>query len=75
MLSECPKPFFTLLKGGLLAMGNVDAVPAGKYGKASLEELGVWDSVKNKIAPAESVRAALLLVSLGKAALGIVRRT
>jgi molybdate transport system substrate-binding protein len=30
-----------LLKGGRLAMGNVDAVPAGKYGKASLEKLGV----------------------------------
>ena len=41
-----------LLKGGLLAMGNVDAVPAGKYGKASLEKLGVWDSVKDKIAQA-----------------------
>jgi molybdate transport system substrate-binding protein len=64
-----------LLKGGLLAMGNVDTVPAGKYGKASLEKLGVWDSVKNKIAPAESVRAALLLVSRGKAALGIVYQT
>src|SRR4051794_31988648 len=31
-----------LLKGGRLAMGNVDAVPAGKYGKAALEKLGVW---------------------------------
>jgi molybdate transport system substrate-binding protein len=64
-----------LLKGGLLAMGNVDAVPAGKYGNASLEKLGVWNSVKNKIAPADSVRAALLLVSRGKAALGIVYQT
>ena len=64
-----------LLKGGLLAMGNVDAVPAGKYGKAALEKLGVWDSVKDKIAPADSVRAALLLVSRGKAALGIVYQT
>jgi molybdate transport system substrate-binding protein len=64
-----------LLNGGLLAMGNIDAVPAGKYGKASLEKLGVWDSVKDKIAQAESVRAALLLVSRGKAALGIVYQT
>src|SRR5262249_37080290 len=45
-----------LLKGGRLAMGLVDAVPAGKYGKAALEKLGVWDSVKDKIAQAESVR-------------------
>jgi len=64
-----------LLKDGRLSMGNVDAVPAGKYGKAALEKLGVWDSVKDKIAPADSVRAALLLVSRGKAALGIVYQT
>ena len=30
-----------LLKGGRLAMGNVDAVPAGKYGKAALEKFGI----------------------------------
>src|SRR4029078_13296633 len=54
--------FAALLKGGRLAMGNVDAVPAGKYGKASLEKLGVWDSVKDKIAQAERVRGALLVV-------------
>src|SRR5262249_44831659 len=52
-----------LLKGGRLAMGNVDAVPAGKYGKAALEKLAAWDGVKDKIAEAESVRAALLLGS------------
>jgi molybdate transport system substrate-binding protein len=56
-----------LLKGGRLAMGNVDAVPAGKYGKAALEKLGVWDSVKDKIAQAENVRGALLFVSRGEA--------
>ena len=72
------KPGFdlaALLKGGRLAMGNVDAVPAGKYGKASLEKLGAWDGVKDKIAQAESVRAALLLVARGEAPLGIVYQT
>jgi len=64
-----------LLKGGRLAMGNVDAVPAGKYGKASLEKLGAWDGVKDKIAQAESVRAALLLVARGEAPLGSVYQT
>jgi molybdate transport system substrate-binding protein len=64
-----------LLNGGRLAMGNVDAVPAGKYGKAALEKLGAWDGVKDKIAQAESVRAALLLVSRGEAPLGIVYQT
>jgi molybdate transport system substrate-binding protein len=63
------------LKGGRLSMGNVDAVPAGKYGKAALEKLGAWDGVKNRIAQAESVRAALLLVSRGETPLGIVYQT
>lgn len=63
------------LAGGRLAMGNVDAVPAGKYGKAALEKLGGWDAVKNNVAQAESVRAALLLVSRGEAPLGIVYAT
>ena len=63
------------LAGGKLAMANVDAVPAGKYGKAALEKLGAWDGVKDKIAQAENVRAALLLVARGEAALGIVYST
>ncbi len=46
-----------------LAMANTDAVPAGVYGKAALTSLGVWDKVKDKVAQAENVRAALLLVS------------
>jgi molybdate transport system substrate-binding protein len=56
-------------------MGNVDAVPAGKYGKAALEKLGAWDGVKDRVAQAENVRAALLLVSRGEAPLGIVYQT
>jgi molybdate transport system substrate-binding protein len=63
------------LKGGRLSMANVDAVPAGKYGKAALEKLGAWDGVKDRIAQAESVRAALLLVARGEAPLGIVYET
>jgi len=56
-------------------MGNVDAVPAGKYGKAALEKLGAWDGVKDKIAQADNVRAALALVARGEAPLGIVYQT
>jgi molybdate transport system substrate-binding protein len=63
------------LAGGKLAMGNVDAVPAGKYGKAALEKLGAWDGVKNNVAQAENVRAALLLVARGEAPFGIVYAT
>ena len=63
------------LGDGRLAMANVDAVPAGKYGKAALEKLGVWASVSGKVAQAENVRAALLLVSRGEAPVGIVYQT
>jgi len=63
------------LNGGKLAMGNVDAVPAGKYGKAALEKLGAWDGVKDKVAQADNVRAALVLVARGEAPLGIVYAT
>ena len=58
-----------------LAMGHVDAVPAGKYGKAALESLGAWDGVKGRIAQADNVRAALLYVSRGEAGFGLVYAT
>ena len=63
------------LAGGRLSMSNVEAVPAGKYGKAALEKLGAWNAVKDSIAQAENVRAALLLVARGEAPLGIVYST
>jgi len=63
------------LGDGRLAMANVDAVPAGKYGKAALEALGVWSSVADRVAQAENVRMALTFVSRGEVPLGIVYRT
>ena len=64
-----------LLAGGKLAMGDVKAVPVGKYGKAALEALGIWASVEGSVAQAENVRAALKLVATGEAPLGIVYQT
>lgn len=55
-----------------LAMGEPNAVPAGRYGKAALTSLGIWEAVAPKIAGAENVRAALNLVARGEAAFGIV---
>ncbi|UYN97775.1 MAG: molybdate ABC transporter substrate-binding protein [Enhydrobacter sp.] len=63
------------LDGGRLAMANVAAVPAGKYGKAALEKLGAWNDVRDRLAQADNVRAALLLVARGEAPLGIVYGT
>ncbi len=63
------------LGDGRLAVADVKAVPAGKYAKAALEKLGVWAAVEGKLAQAENVRAALVLVSRGEAPLGIVYQT
>lgn len=65
-------PLAEFLGDGRLAVAVVDAVPAGKYAKAALTSLGVWDQVEAKLAQAENVRAALRLVSRGEAPLGIV---
>jgi molybdate transport system substrate-binding protein len=64
-----------LLGDGKLSMAMVDSVPAGQYGKASLEFLGLWPSVEASVAQSENVRAALTLVSTGEAPLGIVYAT
>jgi molybdate transport system substrate-binding protein len=64
-----------LLAGGRLSTANVESVPAGKYAKAAFEKLGLWGSVKDHLAQAENVRAALLLVARGEAPLGVVYTT
>ncbi|MBI9077771.1 MAG: molybdate ABC transporter substrate-binding protein [Desulfatibacillum sp.] len=64
-----------LLGDGRLSMGDPDHVPAGMYGKKAMEKLGLWDGVKDKIAPSKDVRAALVLVERGETPLGQVYAT
>ena len=64
-----------LAGNGRIATGDVRAVPVGLYAKAALEKLGVWASVEQKMAMAENVRAALVLVARNEAPLGIVYET
>jgi molybdate transport system substrate-binding protein len=71
-------PHFDLagaLGDGKLAMADPASVPAGKYGKAALTALGVWDSVSSKVVQAENVRVALEYVARGEAPFGIVYAT
>ena len=63
------------LDGGRLAMGDPDHVPAGIYGRAALESLGVWQAVAPQVARADNDRAALALVARGEVPLGIVYRS
>lgn len=67
-------PIATALGSGRLALAGPD-VPAGRYGRAALTALGVWDSVRDRTALGENVRAALQFVARGEAPLGIVYDT
>ena len=64
-----------VLGRGRLAIADPDSVPAGRYGKAALENLGLWAALEDRLARAENVRAALALVERGEAPLGIVYAT
>ncbi len=68
-------PLARALGTGRLAIADPDAVPAGRYGRAALTALGVWPSVAGRLAPGDSVRAALALVVRGEAPYGIVYAT
>ncbi|MCE0505156.1 molybdate ABC transporter substrate-binding protein [Roseivivax sp. GX 12232] len=60
---------------GRLAVALTDAVPAGLYARAALESLGLWEGLAPRLAETDSVRAALALVALGEAPLGVVYAT
>lgn len=68
-------PLAQALGQNKLALAEPDSVPAGKYGKAALENLGVWHSVEGNVIRGDSVRAALAYVERGEAAAGIVYAT
>jgi molybdate transport system substrate-binding protein len=60
---------------GRLAVADPQAVPAGRYAHAALTRLGLWDQVRTRLVPAETVRTALAYVARKEAPLGIVYAT
>jgi molybdate transport system substrate-binding protein len=64
-----------LLSGGLLATGDPDHVPVGKYARQAFEKLGVWKEIADRIARTDTVRAALALVERAECPLGVVYAT
>jgi len=60
---------------GRIVTGDVNAVPVGRYAKATLLALGCWENVQPKLLMTENVRAALIFVARREAALGIVYET
>ncbi len=61
--------------GGRLATGDPAHVPAGIYARQALTALGLWPQAEPRLARAEDVRGALLLVERGEAPAGIVYAT
>ncbi|MEW5725671.1 MAG: molybdate ABC transporter substrate-binding protein [Thermodesulfobacteriota bacterium] len=73
-----PSPSFDLsaaLGGGRLALCDPDHMPAGIYGRAALESLGLWETAEPWLVRAKDVRAVLALVERGECPLGIVYGT
>jgi molybdate transport system substrate-binding protein len=68
-------PLAQALGTGRLATGDPDYVPVGRYARAALMSLGVWNDVAERLVRAENVRAALAFVSRGEAPFGIVYAT
>lgn len=58
-----------------IATGDPAHVPVGRYAQAALTSLGLWEAVEARLARADNVRNALVLVERGEAPLGIVYRT
>jgi molybdate transport system substrate-binding protein len=68
-------PLLAALDNSRLAIGDPDGVPAGRYAHEALTRLGVWNTVADRLARADSVRSALAFVDRGEAPLGIVYQT
>ncbi|MDP6604035.1 MAG: molybdate ABC transporter substrate-binding protein [Rhodospirillales bacterium] len=68
-------PLAERLGDGRLAIADPDHAPAGAYGKAALESLGLWQGVAGKLARTQDTRAAVALVERGEAAAGLAYST
>lgn len=68
-------PLTAALRGGRLSTGDPGTVPVGRYARAALVSLGLWDELRDRLVPADNVRSALMFVSRGEAPLGIVYET
>lgn len=60
---------------GRIATGDPAHVPVGRYAQAALTWMGQWEAIGPRLARADNVRAALLLVERGEAPLSIVYET
>jgi molybdate transport system substrate-binding protein len=55
-----------------IAIGNPRTAPLGRYTRASLQSLNLWQSIEPRLVPAENAMQALQYVARGEVAAGIV---
>lgn len=64
-----------LARGNYLAMGDIQHVPVGMYGKEALDHYGLWQAVQKRVAQYPNVRSVTNAVATGQADFGIVYRS
>ncbi|SFD75479.1 molybdate ABC transporter substrate-binding protein [Bacillus sp. UNCCL81] len=67
--------FEDLTKADKISIGTPDAVPAGQYGKETLENLNVWKAIEGKVVYGKDVRQVLSYVETNNVDAGIVYKT
>jgi molybdate transport system substrate-binding protein len=65
-------PLAQVVGAGPLCMCNPADHPAGRYGKASLETLGLWGTVADRIAIVDNPQIAAIMVARGDAPAAVV---
>jgi molybdate transport system substrate-binding protein len=58
-----------------LALADPESVPAGVYARQALEQRGLWETLRPRVAAAADVRQALAFVARGEAEAGVVYAT
>ncbi|WP_026695456.1 molybdate ABC transporter substrate-binding protein [Peribacillus kribbensis] len=69
------KTFEDLEKADKIALGTPESVPAGQYGKQTLDQLHVWKSIEGKVVYGKDVRQVLTYVETNNVDAGIVYKT
>lgn len=67
--------FDELTKADKISIGTPEAVPAGQYGKETLENLNVWKAIEGKVVYGKDVRQVLSYVETNNVDAGIVYKT
>ncbi|MTI46593.1 molybdate ABC transporter substrate-binding protein [Sporosalibacterium faouarense] len=60
---------------GSISIGTPDSVPAGKYAQQTIEYMGIWEQIKDKLVFAKDVRQVLQYVETGNVDCGLVYKS